>query len=145
MTDDNEPRLLRAQHELLRRLGTIINDRPQLDQSLVDKMMDLIQRHRLECRAKGLDFPVLVPIAALGSGTVDFARADLDLPSIRTKIVNFVREHPEVPMPEIVKAFQRAFPDLKPDDVLEKRDAALKANERMIERANKFMSEGDDE
>ena len=139
--DDNDPRLIRAQHELLRRLGTLINDQPELDQSLLDKMYNTIKDHRDECLNLGFKFPQLVPIAVIGSGCVDFVRADLDMSSIKTKILNYVREHPNVSMENVVAGFRIAFPQLRPDDILEKREVALQANERMIERAKEFVSQ----
>jgi len=116
--DENHPRMIKAHKALLNRLGTTLGDgtRP-LTKGMVDEMFTIIRDHKSECRQKGIKFPDLVVLAVPDHGIVEFIRADLDTESIRTKIVNFVRQYPRVSMQDVVAAFRAAYPDLRPDDV----------------------------
>ena len=148
--DENHPRMIKAQKALLQRLGHVLGDGTKpLTTGLLGELYQIITDHRSECKRKGIEFPVLVALVVPRLGIVEFIRADLEIPSIRQKIVNFVREHPGVDMKEIVAAFRMAYPDLRPGDILEKHEAAedlsLKAAERsarITEEAEKIIQSG---
>ena len=119
ITEENDPQMIRAQQELLRRLGIVLGGGTKvLDKGLVHELFEVVQNHRSEYRNKGVDFPVLVGVIVPRFGIVDFKRADLDIASIRIAIVNFVRANPKAKMEEVVLAFRTAYPELKPDDGL---------------------------
>jgi hypothetical protein len=142
--DDNDPQMVAAHREVLRRLGAILGDgRQRLTKPLLDRMFDAVKQHRDECRAQGIDFPVLVALVVPRLGIVEFARADLDIDSIRVKIVNFVRLNPTASMNEVVMAFRGAYPDLKPDEVLTGHDAGKAAEERQRERQHRIALEAE--
>lgn len=143
ITDENSPEMIRAQQDILGRLGLILGDgTKRIDKYLMDKMFAVVKDHRQECLNRGIDFPVLVAVIVPRLGIVDFMRADLDLSSIRMQIVNFVRNNPGASMPEVVNAFHAAYPDLKPDDVLVSAHQGIMAKERASERLNKNIGEG---
>jgi hypothetical protein len=140
--DPNDPRMVSAHREILRRLGSILGDgQQQLTKPFLDRMFDAVKQHRAECRTKGIDFPVLVALVVPRLGIVEFVRADLDITSIRTKIVNFVRFNPRVSMDEVVLAFRTAYPDLRPDDVLMGHNAGKAAEQRQLERQQRIAGE----
>lgn len=140
ITDENHPRMVRAQHELLRRLGTVLGDGTKpLTPSLLAELEYVIEHHRSECRReKDLDFPKLVALIVPRVGLVEFKRADADIASVRQIIVNMVRNNPHITMDEVVAAVVRAWPDLKPDEILQQHDTGVKANERQAERAEQI-------
>lgn len=135
ISDENHPEMIRAHQELLQQLGhTLGRGNKELDKHLVNKMFDIVKRHREKWRLRGVDFPVLVALVVPGHGIVEWVRADADISSIRVKIVNFVRQHPDVSMDKVVIAFRVAYPWLKPDDIAERRELGAKANERAEQR-----------
>lgn len=143
--DPNDPRMVSAHQEILRRLGSILGDgRQQLTKPFLDRMFDAVKQHRAECRTKGIDFPVLVALVVPRLGVVEFVRADLDISSIRIKIVNFVRFNPRATMEEVMMAFKTAYPDLRPGDVLTGHGAGKAADERQRERQRRIAQEVDD-
>lgn len=117
--DENAPEMIRAHQDLMARLGRVLglNPRP-LDRGLLAGLCTVVTDHRQEWRNKGVDFPMLVVVVVPTSGIVKFMRADLDWASVRVAVVNFVREHPEVPMNDVVTAFRWAYPDMKPGDLV---------------------------
>lgn len=143
ITDDNHPRMRHAHKVLLRRIGVILGDgTKELTTGLLHDMFEVIKHHRAECRReRDLDFPALVVVAVPRLGVVHFLRADLDIPSIRQSIVNFVRMNPQVTPEETVAAFRVAYPDLKPGDVLENKDVGDQATERAVERTERITTE----
>lgn len=146
--DDSHPQMHAAHQDLLRKISFVIGTvaRP-LDRSLLDKLFATVKDHRIHWRMKGVDFPAMVALVVPRLGIVDFKRADLDLPSIRVSIVNFVRMNPEATMEEIVTAFRHAYPDLKPDDVFAKHEAGVQANkiadEKREQRIKTVLGEDD--
>lgn len=118
ISDETHPEMTRALKQLMFRLSHY--PKRQLTGSVLEELKDLIERHRQQCRLKGIDFPKLVVLCIPRLGTLDYKRADVDLASIRVMIVNFVRENPEATMPEVVAAFLAAYPDLHPDDLMAK-------------------------
>jgi hypothetical protein len=137
ITEEQHPQMVLAQQDLLRRLERVIGLFPKtLTQSLLDKMRGVINDHRIEWRQKGVDFPVLVALVVPRFRIVEWKRADLDLASIRTCIVNFVRAHPQISMSDLVNAIRGAYPDLKPDDILERHESGVKAHERAEAKRN---------
>jgi len=126
--DEGHPEMIKAHQEVLRRLGGVLWQGNRVaDKAMMQEMFDVITRHRDECRLRGIAFPVLVAIVVPRLGLVHFQRADLDMPSIRTSIVNLVRSYPRASMEEIVNAFKAAYPDLRPDDVLMPVDKTVRA------------------
>jgi hypothetical protein len=143
--DPNDPRMASAHREILRRLGTILGDgRQPLTKPFLDRMFDAVKQHRAECRTKSIDFPVLVALVVPRLGIVEFVRADLDISSIRIKIINFVRFNPRATMEEIMMAFRTAYPDLRPGDVLTGHNEGKLAEERQLERQKRIAEEVED-
>lgn len=141
ITDESDPRMIRAHQALMTRLGRVIGDgRHPLTKPFLDRLFEVVRDHRTYWRNEGVDFPVLVALVVPRLGIVEFKRADLDLESIKVSIVNFVRFHPNATMEEVVTAFRTAYPDLHPGDVVQKREDALAAQERMLARARKHLS-----
>ena len=127
--DENHPEMGKAHKELLGRLGLVLErGNKTLDKYLVRKMFDVVDQHRKECKGRGIDFPPLVALIVPRLGIIEFKRADLDLPAIRTSIVNFVRFNPAARMEEVVNAFKGAYPDLNPDDILQPADVGQRAH-----------------
>jgi hypothetical protein len=146
ITSDDHPRMIRAHKELLQRVGRVIGDGTKsLTTGLLHDIFEVIKHHRAECRReRDLDFPVLVVAAVPRLGILHFMRADLDIASIRQSIVNFVRMNPQVTREEVVNAFHMAYPDLKPGDVLERRDVAEKATEQSTEKTQRIIAEAEE-
>jgi hypothetical protein len=140
--DEQHPAMRAAQDELMRRLAWLTEGK-NLTGSLMHDVFDMVSCHRTEYRGKGVEFPALVAVVVPRLGIIELKRADLELPSIRTSIVNFVRAHPAASMQEVVEAFRRAYPDLKPDDVLEKHETGTQANQRAAEKRDKLNIEGE--
>lgn len=127
--DENHPEMIKAHRELLGRLGLVLEKgNKTLDKYLVRKMFDVVEQHKKECRGRGIGFPTLVAVTVPNKGIIEFKRADLDLLSIRTSIINFVRFNPQATMVEVIEAFRCAYPDLKPDDVLEPADTGQRSH-----------------
>jgi hypothetical protein len=146
--DENHPAMVVAQQELMRRIGLVMGDgRHPLTKPFLDKLYDTVREHRRECSGRGLRFPALVALVVPRLGIVEFKRADLDLPSIRVSIVNFVRQwQPRgVTMAEVVTAFRMAYPDLKPDDVLQGHQVGTDANDRLVQRIEQYTEEASEE
>jgi hypothetical protein len=142
ISEDDHPEMIKAQQELLRRLGKVLgNGRNALTKPFLDRLFGVIKDHRAAYRIKGVDFPVMVALVVPRLGIVEFARADLDIASLRIKIVNFVRFNPNATMEEVVQAFRMAYPDLKPDEVLTGHTAGIQANERRDARTKKVVEE----
>lgn len=140
--DEAHPQMRLAHQDILRRLGAIMGEgRHQLTKPFLDSMYDAVRQHRAEWRTKGVDFPVLVALVIPRLGIIEWVRADLDISSIKIKIVNFVRFNPRASMEEVVAAFRAAYPDLKPDDVIQGGDAAKAAAERQRERQKGYLAE----
>ncbi len=140
--DDDHPQMIAAHHELLRRLGVVLgNGRNPLTKPFLDRLFDVVKDHREKCRMNNIDFPVLVALVIPRLGIVEFARADLDISSLKIKIVNFVRQYPRATMQEVVQAFRMAYPDLKPDDVISGHASGISANERQGERMKEFLKD----
>lgn len=140
--DESDPRMIRAHQDLLQRLGAVLGDgRQPLTKPLLDRMFEVTKNHRTACRNDGLDFPVLVALVVPRLGIVEFVRADLDIASLRVKVVNFVRLHPKASMQEVVMAFRTAYPDLKPDDILTGHQSAVEAASRQEQRMARILSE----
>jgi len=127
ITDENDPQMVFAHQELLSRLGTVLGSGRRLDKYLMQKMFDVVKDHKEQCRQRGLDFPALVALVIPRLGVVEWKRADLDIESIRTTIINFVREHQTAGMEEVVQAFRAAWPRLHPDDFRTTSDVIMKA------------------
>jgi len=127
ITDENASEMVMAHQELLRRLGSVLgNGRGRVDKSLMQKMFDVVKTHREQNRANGIDFPALVAVVVPRLGIVEWSRADLDISSIKIKIVNFVRDHPTCAMEEVVQAFKAAWPSIKADDIATPADNLIK-------------------
>jgi hypothetical protein len=142
--DENDPSMIQAHREIMHRLGKILGDgHKRLTKSLLDSMFDAVKQHRDEWRTKGVSFPVLVALVVPRLGIVEFARADLDIASIRIKIINFVRFHPRASMDEVVMAFRGAYPDLRPGDVLESHSSGKAAEERQRDRQHRIALEAE--
>ena len=141
--DENHPQMVKAHHEIVERLGRILNTNrgKPLSRPIIENMFDAIKQHRDEWRARGVDFPVLVAIPLPRLGVVEFARADLDIASIRTKIVNVARFNPSVTKEELAVAFMTAYPDLKPGDIAHNRQQAIEAGKRQLERQKRIAEE----
>ncbi len=107
--------MIRAKETLLRQLDLIPYS---FGQTYLDELFAVVKHHRQEWRKRGVDFPVLVALVVPRLQIVELKRADLDMPSIRVSIVNFVRNHSMATMNEVVLAFRAAYPNLKPDDIL---------------------------
>lgn len=136
--DENNPRMIKAHRALLQRLGTVLGDGTnELTKLFLDHLFEVVKNHRTECRQKGIDFPVMVALVVPRLGVVEFVRADLDIESLRVKIINFVRMHPDASMLEVAQAFSGAYPGLKPDDVLSGHQSGTDASVRMIKRMTK--------
>ena len=142
--DEGHPEMRRAQQELLQQLGRLIfPGGRRLEKHLLGQMFAVVRDHRQKWRLRGVDFPVMVALVVEQWGIVEWVRADLDIASIRVKVVNFVRDHPQVSMRQVMEAFRSAYPDLKPDEILEKQDAGVKANERADKRRSSFDTGGE--
>lgn len=143
--DDNHPRMIRAQKALLSRVGKVLGDgTKQLTTGLLHDIFEVIKYHRAECRREhDLDFPALVVAAVPRLGMLHFMRADLDIVSIRQQIVNIARMNPQITKEELVEAIRMAYPDLKPGDVLEKKDVAEQATEQSKERVERITKEAE--
>ena len=127
ITDESNSDMVLAHQELLRRLGYVLKDgRRKLDKYLMGEMFQVVKTHREQCRDRHLDFPHLVAIVIPRLGIVEWSRADLDATSIRTKIVNFVRDHPTAQMLEVVSAFKAAWPSVHSDDFATPADNLVK-------------------
>lgn len=137
ITSEDHPEMIRAHKLLVDRLGVMAAGR-RLDRGLFEAMHDVVTQHRLTCRAKGIDFPKLVAVVVPRAGVIEWSRADLDLASVRIKIVNFVRDHPTVSMFEVTTAFKAAWPHIKPDDFMAPADRVVKS---LIEKAAKSAEE----
>ena len=134
---EDHPEMVRAHKLLVDRLGVMSAGR-RLDRGLFEAMHDVVVQHRLTCRAKGIDFPKLVAVVVPRLGIIEWSRADLDLASVKIKIVNFVRDHPTAAMEEVVSAFKAAWPHIKPDDFAA---PASKVSKSVIEKAAKAAEE----
>jgi hypothetical protein len=78
--DEDHPAMIRAQQELLRRLGTVLGDGThELSRPFLEKLYDVVKEHRREYRGMGVDFPTLVALVVPRLGIVEFKRADLDI------------------------------------------------------------------
>jgi hypothetical protein len=142
INDESHPEMQRAHKQLLQRLGEVTaRNNGVLDKRLLHDMFECVKHHRQEWRRRGVDFPVMVALAFPGYGIVDWVRADLDIASIRQKVINFVRENPHVPMKNVVEAFRAAYPDLKPGEILEQHDTGIKAEERAEVRREAIKKE----
>lgn len=140
--DETHPDMRQAQSQLMQRLGAIMGDGTHvLTKPFLDSMYDAVRQHRAEWRVKGVDFPVLVALVIPRLGIVQWMRADLDISSIKTQIVNFVRFNPRATMDEVVWAFRAAYPDLKPGDVMQQHGAANEAAERQRKRQEGYLIE----
>lgn len=143
--EEDHPRMIRAQKELLRRLGVKLGDGTNpLTTGFLHDLFEIVKHHRAECRREAdLDFPVMVALVVPRLGIVEFKRADLDIPSLQQTIVNFVRFNPQVKMSEVVAAFKMAYPSLKPGDIMQGQDIAVKADERQAERTERTVDEAE--
>lgn len=142
--DEANPRMVRAHKALLQRLGRVLGDGSKaLTTGLLQDMRTIIDDHRAECRKNGIDFPVLVAVVVPRLGIVEFKRADLDMPSIRQNIINFVRTHEGVTMEEVVFAFKGAYPDLKPGDVMAQREVGQGVAKHVAERRQRIQEEAE--
>lgn len=137
--DDNHPEMQKALRGLMERLALVVGG--QVNKSLVDRMSSIVKDHRDEWRARGVDFPVLRALVVPRLGIIDWVRADSDIKSTRIKILNFVRLNPRATMQEVVAAFIGAYPDLKPDQILQHRQVGLDANARQSERMQRNLRE----
>lgn len=115
ISDESHPLMIEALRQLKFRVQLRVG--LPCTPSNVDSMHRTVRDHRAQWRMKGVDFPELVPLVIYRVGIIDWVRADLDSRSIVVKIVNFVRAHTDVTMPEVVEAFRRAYPSLHPDDI----------------------------
>lgn len=140
ITDEQHPEMLKALKSFAQRVHYAVEGE-KVTKPLIDKLTTVIREHRSEWRARGVDFPQMVILCIPRLGTLDFARADLDLPSIKTKIVNLVRSTPGASMEEIVNAFKAAYPDLKPGDVIEQHKSGVDADARQRERQARIQRE----
>lgn len=138
ITDENDSDMVLAHQELLRRLGHVLKDgRRKLDKYLMGEMFQVVKTHREQCKDRHLDFPHLVAIVIPRLGIVEWCRADLDRASIRTKIVNFVRDYPTAQMQEVVAAFKAAWPAIHPDDFATPADNLVKGLAKKAELQQK--------
>jgi hypothetical protein len=138
--DETHPEMRRALLGVGQRIDKIVQGRP-ITKPLIDEVMDAIKHHRNEWRTRGVDFPTLVLICIPRLGVLEFARADLDIASIRIKIVNVVRMNPAATKIEVVDAFCAAYPDLKPGDVIQGHTSGKAADERQRERQARIQKE----
>lgn len=140
ISDENHPEMIRALRGVAQRINRVVEGRV-VTKPLIDEVMDAVKHHRNEWRARGVDFPVLVLLCVPRIGVLEFARADLDMASLRIKVVNFVRANPRATMREVVDAFCAAYPDLKPDDILQGHTAGKSADVRQRERQARIQQE----
>jgi hypothetical protein len=138
--DENHPEMQRALLGVGQRIDKIVQGRP-VTKPLIDEVMDAVKHHRNEWRARGVDFPTLVLLCIPRLGVLEFARADLDIASLRIKIVNFVRMNPGATKIEVVDAFRAAYPDLKPGDILQGHSSGKSADVRQRERQARIQKE----
>lgn len=142
--DEDHPEMIRAHHDLLGRLGKVLDrGQHQLTKPFLERLFEVVKTHKADWRTKGVDFPAQVALVVPRLGIVEFARADLELSSIRVKIVNFVQFNPAATMREVVDAFRTAYPHVKPDDVLMSRGRGVEAIERANERRSRIAGQVD--
>jgi hypothetical protein len=108
VTDDDR-RLAKANGVLFERLKAHLLGK-DMTQHLYDSMLGLIEDHRFECNMQGIAFPPVVAVWLEGVGAVKIVRADIELPSLQTMIVNWTREHLNITAGEIARALVRHFP-----------------------------------
>jgi hypothetical protein len=115
ITDENHPEMQAALKQLIVRLEFYVGR--DVTRGLIDSYRRILKEHQQAWRLKGVDFPTMVLVVVPRLGIIHTSRADLDLPSIKQSIVNFVRAYPDATMLEVVHAFQSAYPGLHPDDL----------------------------
>lgn len=140
ISDENHPEMIKALRGVAQRIDRVVSGR-KVTKPLIDEVMDAVKQHRNEWRARGVDFPTLVLLCIPRLGVLEFARADLDLASLRIKVVNVVRANPGATMQEVVAAFRAAYPDLKPDEILQGHVAGKSADDRQRERQARIQKE----
>lgn len=90
---------------------------PHMAQEMNDRLIgivdDIIKDHRNKLRLQGLDFPKLVAIALPSIRQFELVRADLDVKSIKTIIVNITVKFPHVHVNDIAFGIGRVFPDFR--------------------------------
>ncbi len=72
-----------------------------------------------------MDFPALVLIAVPRLRVMEYWRADLDMSSIRVKMMNLVMAYPTVTIRELAIALNAAYPD-RPRDMADEGEAMLR-------------------
>lgn len=115
ITDEDHPQMQEALKQLITRLEFYMGR--NVNQGLIDSYRRIIREHQQAWRLMGVDFPTMMLVIVPRLGIVHVSRADLDVPSIKQSIVNFVRAYPDAKMIEVVQAFMAAYPDLHPDDL----------------------------
>jgi len=138
--DPQHPEMVKALRGVAQRINRVVEGRT-INKNLIDEVMDAVKHHRQEWRARGVDFPTLVMLCVPRIGVLEFARADLDIASLRIKVVNFVRANPAATMVEVVAAFRAAYPDLRPDEILQGHISGKSADERQRERQARIQKE----
>jgi hypothetical protein len=135
MIDDPEhPRMQEAAADLAARVNRLTVGKVITNQ-LLGVAEQLIYDHRVCWKHRGVDFPRMVIFCVPRIGIIDLARADLDIGSIRTYVLNFVNAHKQVMPQEVADAVVSAW-QVRPGALIEEgvhvetRRAAKKAAEQ---------------
>lgn len=116
--DPADPEYKATVDRLQRSLRAYFKGRP-LDGSAVRGMAELAREYRRRARERDIDLPEMRALVVPRLGAVQIVRADHDLAGIRTQLVNFVVRHPSMLPEEAAQALRWAFPDVKPDDLID--------------------------
>lgn len=112
--DENHPEMQRAKNDLLVALATFRGC--QVDNQTMVDLNNTIAEHRARWRIKGVDFPVLAALIVPRLHIISLVRADLDQKAIESRIVQFVKENPQVTARDVAQAVKWAFPDYRPQE-----------------------------
>lgn len=116
--EESDSRMRAAAQDLTDRLGRLCTGRVITDR-LVYEADQLIYDHSARCKQRGIDFPRMAVFLTPTISTFHIVRQDLDLPSIRTTMLNFVADHPDVTPMELAIAARRAWPHIQPGDLVD--------------------------
>lgn len=79
----------------------------------VRRLMEMVDHHRSNWRARGVDFPRLTLFVVPRLGYLKLVAADLDMKAVQTHVLNATVEQPEVTPQELAEAVNSAWPHLR--------------------------------
>lgn len=131
ITDETHPEMVAAQRELEQALGLATRGK-QPSSSLFAELITIRDDHRLKWRLRGVDFPKMVFFVVPRLRVLELWRNDLDLSSIRTKVMNVALAFPAVTPEELAAGLRAAYPGLRSRELTDEGEALVR---RVRERA----------